>query len=130
MLHDREEFIWYSEQDNWAHLYLHDLNTGELKRQLTSGNWPVLEVQQVDEESGTSILLQQAEGGDPYYHYLYSLDLAGGEPQLLTPEPAHHQIDWSESAEYFVDTFSDSGHSAGFCHSGPVRCCEAGIGAG
>ena len=24
-------------------------------------------------------------GGDPYYHYLYSLDLAGGEPQLLTP---------------------------------------------
>ena len=53
MLHDREEFIWYSEQDNWAHLYLHDLNTGELKRQLTSGNWPVLEVQQVDEESGT-----------------------------------------------------------------------------
>ena len=25
---------------------------------------------------------------------------------MLTPEPAHHQIDWSESAEYFVDTFS------------------------
>ena len=31
VLHDREEFIWYSEQDNWAHLYLHDLNTGELE---------------------------------------------------------------------------------------------------
>mgnify|MGYP001361855697 CR=1 FL=1 len=107
VLHDREEFIWYSEQDNWAHLYLHDLNTGELKRQLTSGNWPVLEVQQVDEESGTLYFTAAGrEGGDPYYHYLYSLDLAGGEPLLLTPEPAHHQIDWSESAEYFVDTFS------------------------
>lgn len=107
VLHDREEFIWYSEQDNWAHLYLHDLNTGERKRQLTSGNWPVLEVQQVDEESGTLYFTAAGrEGGDPYYHYLYSLDLAGGEPQLLTPEPAHHQIDWSESAEYFVDTFS------------------------
>ena len=107
VLHDREEFIWYSEQDNWAHLYLHDLNTGELKRQLTSGNWPVLEVQQVDEESGTLYFTAAGrEGGDPYYHYLYSLDLAGGEPRLLTPEPAHHQIDWSESAEYFVDTFS------------------------
>ena len=107
VLHDREEFIWYSEQDNWAHLYLHDLNTGELKRQLTSGNWPVLEVQQVDEESGTLYFTAAGrKGGDPYYHYLYSLDLAGGEPQLLTPEPAHHQIDWSESAEYFVDTFS------------------------
>jgi dipeptidyl aminopeptidase/acylaminoacyl peptidase len=107
VLHDREEFIWYSEQDNWAHLYLHDLNTGERKRQLTSGNWPVLEVQQVDEESGTLYFTAAGrEGGDPYYHYLYGLDLAGGEPQLLTPEPAHHQIDWSESAEYFVDTFS------------------------
>ena len=107
VLHDREEFIWYSEQDNWAHLYLHDLNTGELKRQLTSGNWPVLEVQQVDEESGILYFTAAGRmGDDPYYHYLYSLDLAGGEPQLLTPEPAHHQIDWSESAEYFVDTFS------------------------
>ena len=107
VLHDREEFIWYSEQDNWAHLYLHDLNTGELKRQLTSGNWPVLEVQQVDAELGTLYFTAAGrKGGDPYYHYLYSLDLAGGEPQLLTPEPAHHQIDWSESAEYFVDTFS------------------------
>ena len=107
VLHDRDEFIWYSEKDNWGHLYLHDLNTGALKRQLTSGNWPVLEVQQVDEDSGTLYFTAAGKGnGDPYYHYLYSLDLAGGDPSLLTPESAHHQIDWSDSAEYFVDTFS------------------------
>ena len=41
ILHHRNEFIWYSEKDNWAHLYLHDLQTGKIKKQLTSGDWSV-----------------------------------------------------------------------------------------
>lgn len=107
VLHDRNEFIWFSEQDNWGHLYLHDLETGQLKRQLTQGNWPVLEVLQVDEEADMIYFTAaNKEGGDPYYHYLYRLSLDGGEPELLTPEPAHHVIDWSDSTEYFVDTYS------------------------
>ena len=107
MLHDRNEFIWFSERDNWGHLYLHDLETGQLKRQLTQGSWPVLEVLQVDAAAGMVYFTAASkEGGDPYYHYLYRLSLDGGEPELLTPEPAHHVIDWSDSAEYFVDTYS------------------------
>ena len=107
VLHDRNEFIWFSERDNWGHLYLHDLETGQLKRQLTQGSWPVLEVLQVDAAAGTLYFTAAGkEGGDPYYHYLYRLSLDDGEPELLTPEPAHHVIDWSDSAEYFVDTYS------------------------
>ncbi len=107
VLHDRNEFIWFSERDNWGHLYLHDLETGQLKRQLTQGSWPVLEVLQVDAAAGMVYFTAAGkEGGDPYYHYLYRLSLDGGEPELLTPEPAHHVIDWSDSAEYFVDTYS------------------------
>jgi dipeptidyl aminopeptidase/acylaminoacyl peptidase len=107
VLHDRNEFIWFSERDDWGHLYLHDLETGQLKRQLTQGSWPVLEVLQVDAAAGLVYFTAAGkEGGDPYYHYLYRLSLDGGEPELLTPEPAHHVIDWSDSAEYFVDTYS------------------------
>lgn len=107
VLHDRNEFIWFSERDNWGHLYLHDLETGQLKRQLTQGSWPVLEVLQVDAAAGMVYFTAAGkEGGDPYYHYLYRLSLDGGEPELLTPEPAHHEVDWSDSAEYFVDTYS------------------------
>jgi len=107
VLHDRNEFIWFSERDNWGHLYLHDLETGQLKRQLTQGSWPVLEVLQVDAAAGMVYFTAAGkEGGDPYYHYLYRLSLDGGEPELLTPEPAHHVVDWSDSAEYFVDTYS------------------------
>ena len=33
------EIIWFSERDNWGHLYLYDLATGKLKNQITSGDW-------------------------------------------------------------------------------------------
>ena len=107
ILHDRNEFIWYSEKDNWAHLYLHDLQTGKVKKQLTSGNWSVLDIQRVDESNGLIFFTAaHKEGGDPYFHYLYSLNLDKDEPKLLTPETANHSIEWSKSGEYFVDTFS------------------------
>ena len=107
ILHHRNEFIWYSEKDNWAHLYLHDLQTGKIKKQLTSGDWSVLDLQRVDESNGLIFFTAaNKENGDPYFHYLYSLNLDIGEPKLLTPETANHSIEWSTSGEYFVDTFS------------------------
>ena len=107
ILHHRNEFIWYSEKDNWAHLYLHDLQTGKIKKQLTSGDWSVLDLQRVDESNGLIFFTAaNKENGDPYFHYLYSLNLDIGEPKLLTPEIANHSIEWSTSGEYFVDTFS------------------------
>ena len=38
------EVIWYSQRDNWGQLYLYDLNTGKLKRQITSGEGPVTQI--------------------------------------------------------------------------------------
>lgn len=104
---ERDEFIWFSEKDNWGHLYLHDLQTGELKQQITSGNWAVLDIQQVD-VANEQIYFTGAnrETGDPYYHYLYRVDFDGTDLVNLTPETANHQIDWSESFEYFVDEYS------------------------
>src|SRR5258708_918384 len=36
-LSDSNEIIWYSERDNWGHLYLYDAKTGQLKNQITRG---------------------------------------------------------------------------------------------
>ncbi len=33
-----QEVIWYSQRDNWGHLYLYDLRTGKLKGRITSGD--------------------------------------------------------------------------------------------
>ncbi len=107
VLHERNEFIWFSEQDNWGHLYLHDLQTGELKRQLTSGSWAVLDVEQVDLDNEQIYFTAGGrEAGDPYFQYLYRINLDGTGLELLTPEPANHAISWSDSGDFFTDIYS------------------------
>ncbi|MBL4571712.1 MAG: DPP IV N-terminal domain-containing protein [Gammaproteobacteria bacterium] len=104
---ERNEFVWFSEQDNWGHLYLHDLQSGELKRQITEGSWAVLQIQQVDLENRQIYFLgSNREQGDPYFQYLYRVNFDGSALTNLTPEIANHQISWSESAEYFSDVYS------------------------
>lgn len=107
VFHERNEFLWFSERDNWGHLYLYDLQTGDLKQQLTTGSWSVLQVQQVDlENQQIYFLASNREAGDPYYQYLYRINLDGTGLENLTPEPANHVIRWSESEDYFTDIWS------------------------
>jgi dipeptidyl aminopeptidase/acylaminoacyl peptidase len=107
VLPERNEFIWFSEQDNWGHLYLHDLQSGELKQQMTEGNWSVLQIQQVDTINEYIYFLgSNRESGDPYFQYLYRVNFDGTGLINLTPEIANHVINWSESANYFTDSFS------------------------
>lgn len=107
VLHDRDEFIWFSEKNNWAHLYLHDLETGTLIRPLTSGDWRVLDLVKVDEDAGKIYFTgSQPQLTDPYYQSLFSVNLDGSELTNLTQEAAHHSLNWSPSGSYFVDYFS------------------------
>ena len=104
---ERNEFIWFSEQDNWGHLYLHDLQSGELKQQITQGAWSVLQIQQVDTENEQIYFLgSNRESGDPYFQYLYRVNFDGTGLINLTPEIANHVITWSKSGNYFSDIFS------------------------
>lgn len=103
-----EEIIVYSERDDWGHFYLYDAASGEMKRQLTRGNWAVHGLQHVDVQRR---LLYFTAGGrepgrNPYYTHFYRVSLDGGEPELLTPEDAQHAIRMSPDGQSFVDTFS------------------------
>ena len=107
VLFDSDEVIWFSERDNWGHLYLYDLATGELKHQITGGDWAVQQVRHVDEEARAIYFTAGGkEAGDPYFHYFYKTDVDGGEAALLSPEPAHHDITLSPTNEYFIDRYS------------------------
>lgn len=106
-LPDSDEVIWFSERSDWGHLYLYDLKTGALKRQITSGDWTVLQLLRVDEKSRTLFFTGAGkEPGDPYFQYLYSVSMDGGQPKLLTPDSADHAITFSPSGKYFVDQWS------------------------
>ncbi|GHE97261.1 S9 family peptidase [Thalassotalea profundi] len=101
------EVIWFSQRSNWGHLYLIDVETGKVKHPITQGDWTVLELLHVDENTNKLIFTGAGrEGGDPYFHYLYSIKKDGSELTLLTPEKKHHQITLKHDGKFFVDTAS------------------------
>lgn len=107
---DEQEVVWFSERNGWAHLYLYDLKSGEIKSQITDGEWAVGDILHVD--PGGRIVYFTAggrePGSDPYYRKLYRASLDGADMRLLTPEEADHEVqgDFSPSGKYFVETYS------------------------
>ncbi|HWS78848.1 MAG TPA: DPP IV N-terminal domain-containing protein, partial [Thermomonas sp.] len=110
-LPESNEFLWFSQQSDWGHLYLHDLGTGKLKRQVTSGAWNVAKIGHLDAASRTLWIegVGREAGRDPYFVHYYKVGLDGGEVQLLTPEDATHAITASDDGRHFVDIHSTTG---------------------
>ena len=102
------EVLWWSQRDDWGHLYLYDLTTGALKQQVTSGNWNVAEI--VHHEPTRRVLyvtgVGREAGRDPYFAHLYRVAMDGGGVTLLTPENANHSISMAPDGQYFIDTYS------------------------
>ena len=65
------EIIWFSERDNWGHLYLYNASTGKLKNQITKGDWVVTRILNVDEKNRTIYFL--ADGLEPENPYFTQL---------------------------------------------------------
>jgi dipeptidyl aminopeptidase/acylaminoacyl peptidase len=93
-LADGKEIIWASERDGWEHLYLYDGVTGQVKNQITKGNWVVRNVDRVDEEKRQ---IWFEAGGmnpkqDPYFTHYYRINFDGTGLVALTQEDGNHSI--------------------------------------
>ena len=102
-LPDGDRFIWRSERDGWKHFYLYDFD-GNLIRQLTHGEFPVLSVETLD---GDWLYYTARSAERPYDRHLYRVRLEGGEGSRLTEATGSHVVEFSPSKEYFLDTHSD-----------------------
>ncbi|MFN2563608.1 MAG: DPP IV N-terminal domain-containing protein, partial [Gemmatimonadaceae bacterium] len=102
------ELIWWSQRDNWIHLYLYDLTTGRLKNRITSGEGNVDDIVRVDQRTRTIYFMGSGKepGRDPYFHHLYRIGFDGRGQTLLTPENANHVVSLSPDGRHFVDTYS------------------------
>jgi dipeptidyl-peptidase 4 len=100
--------LWWSQRDDWGHLYLYDLRSGALQRQITAGSWNVANVVHVDAGSRTIYFtgVGRERGRHPYYQHLYRVGFNGRGLTLLTPEDANHTISLSPDGRHFVDTYS------------------------
>ena len=109
VLFDSNEFIWYSEKDNWGHIYLYNLKTKELKNRITNGNWLVRKLLHIDENKRELFFTAGGkEEGNPYHIYLYKINFDGTGLTCLTPEKGTHKIIPSPDWNYFVTTYSST----------------------
>jgi hypothetical protein len=91
-LADGREVIWMSERDGWAHLYLYDGLTGQVKQQITRGEWVVRAVNHVD-EAARQIWFQASgrdPGQDPYFMHQYRINFDGTGLTALTSADGDH----------------------------------------
>lgn len=104
------EIIWYSERTDWGHLYLYNASTGVVKNQITSGDYLVREILNIDEKNRLIYFVgSHHEGkGNPYFSYLYQVNFNGKNLKILTPAAGHHSINLSPNGKYFIDSYSQA----------------------
>jgi dipeptidyl aminopeptidase/acylaminoacyl peptidase len=102
------EVLWWSQRDNWGHLYLYDLGTGALKRQVTTGGWNVVDVVHVDDSARALYVtgVGRETARHPYYQHFYRIGMDDGAVTLLTPEDANHTVSRAPDGRHFVNSYS------------------------
>lgn len=102
------EIIHMSEQDGWRHLYLIDAKTGQLKNQITKGEWVVRGIDRVDEEKRQIWFKASGmnPGQDPYLIHFYRINFDGSGLVALTEGNGNHNIAYSPDGKFLIDTYS------------------------
>jgi dipeptidyl aminopeptidase/acylaminoacyl peptidase len=107
-LNDGKEILWASERDGWRHLYLYDGTTGQVKNQITKGNWVFRAVDKVD-EAKRQVWFQASgmiPGQDPYFSHYYRINFDGTGLTAFTEADGNHTVAYSSDMKYYVDTWS------------------------
>lgn len=98
-------FLWSSERSGYLHLYLHAAD-GRLIRQVTQGDWPVEQVEGIDE--ATSTVIFAAHKDSPVERRIYSVSWAKpGAPKALTPGGGQWTVTVADKGGAFAGTYND-----------------------
>lgn len=105
---DGKEIIWTSERDGWNHIYLYDGATGQVKKQLTKGEWVVRKVVHVDEKNREVYFTASGldKDQDPYFLHYFKVGFDGKNLTRFTKENGNHEVTFSKDFEHYVDQYS------------------------
>ena len=102
---DKDKFILWSEMDGYNHLYIYD-TAGKLVKQLTSGNWVVMDLLGFDTKRQAVIISANAD--NPIQQNLYRVDVATGEMARIDEGGrGWHGGRLSDSGAWLVDYYQE-----------------------
>jgi len=112
-LENGEQFIWKSERDGYAHLYMFDMN-GDLSHQITRGEWALRasggqpgmsqSVSYVDEDA-EQIYFTALEKATTE-RQLYRIDFDGNNMERITDADGSHSIRFHPHGTNYIDSSS------------------------
>ncbi len=107
-IEDTDEIVYASERDGWRHLYLIDAETGEIKHQITKGQYVVRAIDRIDQQQRQ--IWFRASGRnpnqDPYFIHHYRVNFDGSGLVALTEGNGSHSIQYSPDRKFLIDTYS------------------------
>jgi dipeptidyl-peptidase 4 len=110
VLPNTNELIWWSERSGWGHLYLYDLNTGELKNPITQGDWLVRYVLHIDEARREAIIQTGGRHADidPYYRDICRVNIDTGELTTLLAGDHDYTVQSPEGYGHIVQKLTET----------------------
>ncbi|MEO8459818.1 MAG: S9 family peptidase [Dokdonella sp.] len=106
-LKKQDAFVWGSERTGFHHLYLYDLD-GTLRNAISSGDWNVDGLLELDEKSGLAYVSSNRDFAADRQIYALKLDgSTAAKPERISERDGTHTAEFADDASVYVDTFSD-----------------------
>lgn len=103
-LKDGKSFLRTSEKDGYSHIYKIGFDGKET--QLTKGEWDVVELKGINEETGQVYYISAEEGA--IYKSLYVTDLSGKKTNKLSDLKGDNDASFSTGMKYYINYYTNA----------------------
>ncbi|WP_028896024.1 S9 family peptidase [Prevotella sp. HUN102] len=101
---NNDQFIMQSQKDGYNHLYLYNKD-GKMIKQLTNGNWVVMEVLGFNEKQKS--IIYASNECSPIQRNTWSVNVATGKRILLDNGKGYHHAVLSNGGKNLIDNYSE-----------------------
>jgi dipeptidyl-peptidase-4 len=108
-----DEVLWMSERSGWNHLWRIDGRSGAVLGAITSGEWVVKRVVDVDDVRRELLLVVAGrhKGEDPYHEHFARVNFDGTGFVELTDADGTHSLEFSPDRRFALDRWSRVDHA-------------------
>lgn len=102
---DNSKFLMWSQRNGFWHLYLYDLKSGKCLKQITDGDYVVMEL--IGFCPSTKSVIIKANKENHLCHNIYSVSLSNDKMTLLDNGKGVHNARLSADGKLLIDTWSE-----------------------